>query len=439
MLAANNVRRHSRLHADDDHDPIGSNGSTPPGVATPRPDLTDKRLPGITHSYFGQVGCPSRTCPNSEPSTASQAPAPHTHEAAAGEKRDVAPDSGRSGGGENGGAKGPLTAPNSPSELEQGREDDPTSPLLPHECFATLPSHDRMTLSLPTPPASSSSSIRRANSDESGAEGPSDRGAHATRAHSQHVGVAYAEVLPAKLRRHTVTAPRPLTSIVTAPAIAPAHLSTPAPSAAAAATAAADGTKNPPPNPSSSISSSSHPSTSPRPSGPHIAHGDKALTEGGTSRPREQSTPPQTPRTQSQEGSVTSASPTAPQRTSHARSGSVNTSVRPPRGRLSVSISEGRNLRPSVDPYVVCQFQWSEYISAGPINGEPNRLQGNGAAKQNGPLGGIAIRRTGSDMGRPMAIPMKSRQSSNTSITDSRDLKPGNMVTNPKWEHDAVL
>src|ERR1700761_3685761 len=42
--------------ADDENDHIDSTSSTPPGAVTPRPDLTDKRLPGIVHSCFGQVG-----------------------------------------------------------------------------------------------------------------------------------------------------------------------------------------------------------------------------------------------------------------------------------------------------------------------------------------------------------------------------------------------
>jgi hypothetical protein len=46
------------------HRPIEDDGNdnfdsdTPrSGIATPRPDPSDKRLPGIMHSYFGQVGC----------------------------------------------------------------------------------------------------------------------------------------------------------------------------------------------------------------------------------------------------------------------------------------------------------------------------------------------------------------------------------------------
>ena len=44
---------HSRFD-EENHDHIGS--ATPSGVVTPNPNPTDKRLPGIIHGYFGQVG-----------------------------------------------------------------------------------------------------------------------------------------------------------------------------------------------------------------------------------------------------------------------------------------------------------------------------------------------------------------------------------------------
>ncbi|KAF2179536.1 hypothetical protein K469DRAFT_693917 [Zopfia rhizophila CBS 207.26] len=40
-----------RSFGEDDHDMLDSNSSIPPGAA-PRPDLTDKKLPHILHSYF---------------------------------------------------------------------------------------------------------------------------------------------------------------------------------------------------------------------------------------------------------------------------------------------------------------------------------------------------------------------------------------------------
>jgi protein-serine/threonine kinase len=55
-------------------------------------------------------------------------------------------------------------------------------------------------------------------------------------------------------------------------------------------------------------------------------------------------------------------------------------------------------------------------------------------------LGGLAINRTDSDMGRPMAIPMRSRQSSNSG-TSSDPKENGQLqeTANPKWEHDTIL
>lgn len=58
-------------------------------------------------------------------------------------------------------------------------------------------------------------------------------------------------------------------------------------------------------------------------------------------------------------------------------------------------------------------------------------------------MGGVPIQRQGSDSGRPMAIPMRSRQSSNTSIGErssfSRTRKPRGSFTNPKWDAEAVF
>lgn len=45
--------------------------------------------------------------------------------------------------------------------------------------------------------------------------------------------------------------------------------------------------------------------------------------------------------------------------------------------------------------------------------------------------------RTDSDSGRPMAIPMKSRQSSSHGF-DSRE-RNLDEITNPKWDHEAIL
>ncbi|KIW08488.1 hypothetical protein, variant 3 [Verruconis gallopava] len=139
-----------------------------------------------------------------------------------------------------------------------------------------------------------------------------------------------------------------------------------------------------------------------------------------------QNTPPQTPRTRSQEGTQSG--------TATPRSGSDGprgATIGPVLGKLSVEISEGRGLRPSVDPYVVCQFQWSEFISEGPIS--PSSEKANGATKS----GGIAIQRTHSERGGvPQAIPMRSRQSSHSGRDVSGDYQE---TTDPKWHHKAVF
>ncbi|KAK1911307.1 hypothetical protein P3342_012607 [Pyrenophora teres f. teres] len=142
-----------------------------------------------------------------------------------------------------------------------------------------------------------------------------------------------------------------------------------------------------------------------------------------------QATPPQTPRTRSQESKPL---PSNLSRTSNASDQSKESKTAPvvaPKGKLQVTISEGRGLRPSTDPYVVCQFQWAEYISDGPRHDE---------SKKGRP--GMQMKRAESQMGTPMAIPMKSRQSSNSGhSSDPRENGSLEEVTCPKWEHEAIF
>lgn len=270
-----------RATNDEEHDQIGSNGSTPPGASTPRPDPIDKRLPGILHSYFGQVR--DSLLPRRKSSAVNSCPAP-----------------------------APL------------QEKDPES---------------------------------------------------------------------ARLRSNMLPSPTP-------------------------------------------SASSRHPSAS------QVTGETEKLTQGDFASPRNQATPPQTPRTRSQESKPTTsslshstlASPTKPKESTESKESkeSKAPAVGPPKGKLAVAISEGRDLRPSVDPYVVCQFQWAEYISEGPRH-DTTKKDKQGAA-------GLAIRRTDSEMGKPMAIPMRSRQSSNNGTSsDPREDGTFKEVTDPKWEHDAIL
>ncbi|KAL1610232.1 Serine/threonine-protein kinase [Paraconiothyrium brasiliense] len=161
------------------------------------------------------------------------------------------------------------------------------------------------------------------------------------------------------------------------------------------------------------------------------------LTEGAYAPPHNQATPPQTPRTRSQEGKRPTSSLSQTTLASNVKAKEKEKESRergpgdvgPPKGKLSLAISEGRDLRPSVDPYVVCQFQWAEYISDGPRN--------DAAKDKRHPL---AIQRTDSETGKPMAIPMRSRQSSNNGTSsDPRENGSLKDVTNPKWEHEAIF
>ncbi|KAF5693957.1 AGC AKT kinase, partial [Fusarium globosum] len=108
------------------------------------------------------------------------------------------------------------------------------------------------------------------------------------------------------------------------------------------------------------------------------------------------------------------------------------------KGKLTIKINEARGLRKSRDPYVVVVFQRSELISGGPHHiDEDDNL----SVEPPPAAGGIPIQRSGSDSGRPLAIPMRSRQSSNTSINDYgsfRNRSGGQLTfTNPKWDAEA--
>ncbi|KAL2685498.1 hypothetical protein Neosp_006598 [[Neocosmospora] mangrovei] len=118
---------------------------------------------------------------------------------------------------------------------------------------------------------------------------------------------------------------------------------------------------------------------------------------------------------------------------------SGGTSAPAAKGKLTIKINEARGLRKSRDPYVVVVFQRSELISSGPRHTEED--DNLSVATPGMPMGGgIPIQRQGSDSGRPMAIPMRSRQSSNTSISDYNTFRNRSArlsFTNPKWDAEA--
>ncbi|KAI5841135.1 kinase-like domain-containing protein [Morchella snyderi] len=141
-------------------------------------------------------------------------------------------------------------------------------------------------------------------------------------------------------------------------------------------------------------------------------------------------TPPATPRGTTSAGSAlngtltpTSGS-TSSGATNSSSAGQHNTpTVGPPKGKMVVRIQEARGLRSSRDPYVVCTFESNEFISKGPKKDETGA--GEPQDKNSGSAG--------------IAIPMKSRQSSSTSLSELQGTISKKGTTNPKWEHEAVF
>lgn len=446
MTQTNGVHECSRT-ADDDHDQIGSISTTPSGVATPRPDPSDKRLPSIMHSYFGQVRVRSCTCPPS-PGCCALATAGVDEGAAS------------CGPEQHGVRQGPgdvlLTAPSSQDGYISDEEDH-TSPLLPHERLQFLQQGTKFEHSefylLPTPPTSSSaSSIHKLDSELSahGVTRGNDDPVDSRPALGRLISVT--DVIPLRTRRHS-SGPSPLHSISTKSSGHAAHLSNP--------TA---------PYPSTT------PSTPVKDQHAVSAHSSLTwsfselakLTDGVAALPRIKNTPPHTPRALSNEApAATKSALKAPQTTSspsktqaedpaangapknvHTANGANGTNVQsianssasvgPPKGKLLVRISEARGLKPSYDPYVVCVFEWNEYISRGPKQEEIDMDNDEPKGREDS-LGSVPVKRSGSDMGRAMAIPMKSRQSSTTSLSDQKNFKNGRQVTSPKWDHEAIL
>jgi protein-serine/threonine kinase len=162
---------------------------------------------------------------------------------------------------------------------------------------------------------------------------------------------------------------------------------------------------------------------------------------------RAKNTPPHTPRALSQEdyrraetrsplsSTSTAASDGHVFNEKQHRSKDQLPTTNAPRGKLNIKIAEARNLKASFDPYVVCQFEWNEYVSKG---ARPDHMDVDDD-DQKGPvaqLSSVPIRRTDSDMGKAMAIPMKSRQSSTNGTGEEHGL---NKVTDPQWDHEAML
>lgn len=359
------------------HDDLRSETSTPtpPGAQTPHPDLLDKRTPGLFSSYFGQVRNPSTTTTSvtSQSTSTLSSMAQHEQE----------------------------TASSSRPHKHSVSSSEETS----------HPKHV-MQNGYPTPPVSSSPTpVPQPSSTKDSKK---------------------SKVSPKSLRTHTLLSSRrntlttdPLMGIANTQPVHASHLSKPGLNVSRCKTSSPitprHSISKPPPN------SSSAPAV------------HQALTKTAT-----QATPPRTPRSHSSTTASRTQSPstqTSPSRPEDGAKRRRKDSLRKAvsgetKGRLSITISAGRGLKPSVDPYVVCSFQWNEYISKGPQS-ESNTDDGHSTS----PRRSMPIKRTASDIaGKPMAIPMRSRQSSHTSMSSqTENPTKGQEVTDPVWDHEALL
>ena len=332
------------------------------------------------------------------------------------------------------------TAPASPSEPVHPEIDQPIPFIIKEnlEHLQKRPSLDGILVEpYPTPPtSSSSSSTHKAGDGNTSTDCASTRHGSLDVVHSPLMQrqISGDDRATIRTRRHTAGL-HPLTNIITESSVHASHFSNP------------------------TIRYPSTTPSTPKSSNPLSAHSALTsyidvvkLTDGVAIPSRLKSTPPRTPRALSNDGSETSksrASPhqdglNGPRSTSPANGTksqpSPNTSppVGPPKGRLSVKISEARGLKPSYDPYAVCVFEYNEAVARNPKSDDVNADRDETRARDF-PFSGIPINRSGSDIGRSMAIPMKSRQSSTTSLSDQKNFKAGKQVTNPKWDHRAML
>ncbi len=426
----------SARHEEEPHDHIGSNSPTPSGIETPHPDPSDKRLPGLIGSYFGQVG--------SNPSSihvSQDAPIENTPSLGAGLLNSQANSSNtteksRSSSASSGSmvmVKNDQVDERTPPWQPDEDHKEPAQPGLPETEAARLP---------PTPISPSSSILQKESEVAENGKPLVDSGISSVAQALKNLVMSKAP-LSLKARRHQSL---PVSSLTTNPVLA-AHFSNPS-------TASQSPTQN-------SSQHSSIPQAPESTEHPDMPPNSKSfrelsrLTSDATAELRVKTTPPHTPRALSHEGGhpekkspLSGATANLSQEWSNVEeekptngSKGVAMPVNAPKGKLAVKIDKARNLKPSIDPYVVCVFEWNEYISKGPKPDAMDIDEDNKDTKRSRKeaLGSLPIRRTDSDMGKPMSIPMKSRQSSNNSNTDGHDAKNGTTVTDPQWEHEAML
>lgn len=360
-----------------------SDTPTPPlpsGVQTPAPSGLDKRTPGIFSSYFGQVGNPSSTRSSTPSNTSS------SHNMANHELHEASP------------------AHQHEHAQASKKEEESPKHLMQH--------------GYPTPPLSSASTPMPQH-DVRDPSATASRDSNTLPRTKRTKSPALDHLLSSRRNTFALTS-NPLSGITNTQPVHASHLS----------------------KPGLFISPVKPPTSSITPRHSVFQAPPSAETEGLTRTTTNQSTPPRTPRSASSATPSRAHSPSS--RGSPSRSNESSRSRRKDslkkavagdvKGRLSITISAGRGLKPSVDPYVVASFQWNEYISKGP-QGEGSTDDGRATS----PRRTVPIRRTASDVGKAMAIPMRSRQSSHTSMHSQHSNPNGEEVTDPVWNHEALL
>lgn len=282
----------------------------------------------------------------------------------------------------------------------------------------------------PTPPPSSSSSSTRKVS-EAGSDGVSQI-READMSNPCHPLLkrqgSGSLVFPVRTRRQTAGL-NPLSSITTSSSVNAAHISNPTFSRSSSI----------PSTPSSEAPGKSALSSL-------TSHLELTRLTDHAASPRKKSTPPLTPRALSNDGSESARQnpPTTDQVHEKSSANGATTvptprsspPVGPPKGKLSVTIAGARGLRPSFNPYAVCAFEEIESIATGYRHGDAETNPE--ARSRDQSAVGVQVKAPIADMGRSMAIPMKSRQSSTTSLKDQKEFKNGR-VTDPIWNHEGVL
>lgn len=412
------------------------------GVATPQPDLQDKRLPGIM-SYFGQVRPDTALVPD----ISSSVPCPHMDSHPSNKTLDEEPHSASSS------ALQPQLPIDSSMPDSGSQIDDPSSSQLHAEDSGLQrdAAQDRQRTSppYPNPPTSSSSSSDIYSRTEPGTS----------------CSEALVEPLTARSQSSLTCEPSGSAHLTTSPSLSSSSSWPPSPPSSTevsetesrdvprvdpiseSSIAPPQATLN---NQTSSSTNKMHhtanSNASQAPSKWFSLDGLMELTRGVF-----KSGPPTPTRALSaaqshSDGKISSSrssndgAETSGTQTPRGPSAPNGAQAPVPKGKLTIKIPEGRGLRRCRDPYVVVVFQRSELISGGP---RPNEDEENLVIPPPS-MGGIAIQRQGSDSGRPpMSIPMRSRQSSNTSIGDHSSIRNRLTVrtalTDPKWDAEAVL